>query len=456
MNSLSANTITAIATPPGSGGIGIVRVSGPGVSEITKCILGFLPSIQQATYTPFNDQQGNVIDHGIALLFKAPHSFTGEDVLELQAHGGPIVLQQLLKVVVESGAVIAEPGEFSKRAFLNDKIDLVQAEAIADLIAANTEEAARSAVRSLQGVFSQQVEAIRARLVQLRMFVESSLDFPEEEIDFISESTIVEDIAALVLTLKALIKQTQQGVILKEGMTAVIAGQPNVGKSSLLNCLTQEDAAIVTDIPGTTRDVIRSHIHIDSMPLHIIDTAGLRITDDTIEQEGIKRTRLAMQQADVLLFIIDITKDEKQQYDILCAEIKSLNLESIPLIVIRNKIDLLSETPNSQVFNNQTDSLSISAKDSVGIEQLKQALLDIMGYEGNNEHQFIARKRHLIALDQTLYTLESCLAQFGQHQAAELLAEDLSQAQQSLNSITGAFTSDDLLGEIFSSFCIGK
>lgn len=446
-------TIAAVATPPGRGGIGIIRVSGPLASQIGIAILGHLPSPRQAEYISFKDTEGGWIDKGIALFFPAPHSFTGEDILELQGHGGPVVLDILLQNIQLMGVRLANPGEFSQRAFLNGKIDLNQAEAIADLINANSQQAARCALRSLQGEFSNQVKQLLDYLIKLRMYVEAAIDFPEEEIDFISEDKVKNDLQALITLIKKLQQSAKQGALLQEGMTVVIVGKPNVGKSSLLNSLCGRETAIVTEIPGTTRDVLRECINIDGMPLHIIDTAGLRQTDDPIEQEGIRRARLAMQQADVALHIVDANKNYAEDDD----EIQFLNQisEKTAVVKIRNKIDLIGELPGK---NTQEDRvcISLSAKYQQGVEFLKEHLKHHMGFTMNSEGVFIARRRHLEAVDKTLYYLQMGQHQLSEHRAGELLAEDLRQAQQALNEITGEFSADELLGKIFSNFCIGK
>ena len=440
-------TITAIATPPGRGGIGVIRISGPNTKVISQVLLGRLPPPRQALYLPFLDQQQQTIDHGIALFFPAPHSFTGEDVLELHGHGGPVVLDCLLERITTTGARLARPGEFSERAFLNDKIDLAQAEAIADLIDAGSLQAARSALRSLQGEFSRQVQKLVSGLIQLRLFIEAAIDFPTEEIDFIGESAVIADLRGLIHELETLRASAKQGALLREGMTAVIAGKPNAGKSSLLNTLSGRDSAIVTDIPGTTRDVLRELIHIDGMPLHIIDTAGLRETQDIIEQEGMRRTHAALEQADVILWISDVN-DTQAPLDIL-------KNQKIPLIWVKNKIDLTGEAPSQQTHDSYSV-IALSAKFQQGIHLLKNHLKQMMGFSTNLEGTFSARRRHLTAIDQALAHLQNGYRLLLEHRASELLAEDLRQAQQALSEITGEFTADDLLGKIFSSFCIGK
>ncbi len=428
--------------------MGIVRVSGPQAPIIARILLGRLPPPREAVYLPFRDHDEQIIDEGIALFFPAPRSFTGEDVLELQGHGGPIVLDCLLRQVIRAGARLARPGEFSERAFLNGKIDLAQAEAIADLIDAGSEQAARSALRSLQGDFSRRVHAVVAELIQLRIYVEAAIDFPAEEIDFISESTVQHDLELVIHSLESLRQTAQQGAILRDGLNAVIVGKPNAGKSSLLNNLSGQETAIVTDIPGTTRDILRELIHIDGMPLHIIDTAGLRETEDIIEREGIRRTRAAIQQADVILWITDASVPNELPNDL------ELN-KKIPLVWVRNKIDLTGELPGI-VIHNDLNVISLSAKFRQGIDLLREHLKLLVGFSSHIEGSFTARRRHLSAIDSALNHLREGFQQLSLHRASELLAEDLRQAQYALNEITGEFTADDLLGKIFSSFCIGK
>lgn len=443
-----SDTIAAVATAAGRGGIGVIRISGPQVREIAQTILGQLPKPRQAIYLPFQDAHGQTLDQGIALFFPAPHSFTGEDVLELQGHGGPVILDCLLRRIVAAGARLARPGEFSERAFLNNKLDLAQAEAIADLIDAGSESAARSALRSLQGEFSRQVQSVVAELMQLRIYVEAAIDFPTEEIDFISESTVQHDLQTAIHLLENLRRNAQQGALLRDGMTVVIAGKPNAGKSSLLNRLSRRDAAIVTDIPGTTRDVLREFIHIDGMPLHVVDTAGLRETADLIEQEGMRRTHAAIIEADVILWITD--SNEESEF------IPDLQIyHKIPRIIVRNKIDLTGELPNKKLREHDTV-ISLSAKFNQGLDLLTDHLKQLSGFTAHSEGSFTARRRHLVALDQALHHLQTGYNQLSAHRSAELLAEDLRHAQHALSEITGEFTADDLLGKIFSSFCIGK
>jgi len=445
------DTIAAVATPPGRGGVGIVRVSGPAAGELACAIIGALPPARHAQYGVFRDAAGQALDHGIALWFPGPHSFTGEDVLELQGHGGPVVMDLLLARALELGARLAEPGEFSQRAFLNDRLDLAQAEAVADLIEADSAQAAHAAVRSLAGEFSRRVLALAEALVQLRMYVEAAIDFPEEEIDFLGDPRIAADLAALQSDLACLLDSTRQACLLREGMTVVIAGRPNAGKSSLLNRLAARESAIVTDIPGTTRDVLREHIHLDGMPLHIVDTAGLRESADPVEQEGIRRAWQEIEQADRVLLVTDhagIAADEQ-------AIITKLP-GNLPVTVVRNKIDLAGLAPFEVTDGSLGPELGLSAKTGAGLEQLRTHLKAAMGFQSSAEGAFIARRRHLDALRLAEAHLDEGARQLAQFGAGELLAEELREAHQALGEITGEFTSDELLGRIFSSFCIGK
>jgi len=445
--SVPLETIAAIATPAGQGGVGIVRVSGPRVKKIAKEILSFLPTPRSACYTPFLDTNGVSLDEGIALFFPGPHSFTGEDVLELQGHGGPVVMDLLLKRCVALGARIARPGEFSERAFLNDKLDLTQAEAIADLIESGSEKAARSALRSLQGEFSTAVNKLLKDLIQLRCYVEASLDFPEEEIDFLAEEAVINGLHQLKQALNKIQQQAQQGSLLREGMHLVIAGRPNAGKSSLLNRLAGRDAAIVTPIPGTTRDVLREQIHIDGLPLHIVDTAGLRESTDPVEQEGIKRAWAEIGKADLLLLIIDHEQGFGEEDQRILDKLP----KRLPLLKIHNKIDL-----SGQSKGRDEQGIYLSAETGAGIDLLIDTLEEAVGYNASTEGLFIARRRHLQGLEETAAAIARAEQQLTDYQAGELMAAELLTAQESLGKITGQYTSDDLLGEIFSSFCIGK
>ncbi|RRV16550.1 tRNA uridine-5-carboxymethylaminomethyl(34) synthesis GTPase MnmE [Pseudomonas saudiphocaensis] len=449
-------TIAAVATAPGRGGIGVVRVSGPRAKALAITLTGREPVARHAHYGPFHADDGEVIDEGLMLFFPGPHSFTGEDVLELQGHGGPVVMDMLLRRCVELGARLARPGEFSERAFLNDKLDLAQAEAIADLIEASSAQAALNAVRSLQGEFSRRVHQLTERLIQLRIYVEAAIDFPEEEIDFLADGHVLGLLEGVRGELSTVLREAGQGALLREGMTVVIAGLPNAGKSSLLNALAGREAAIVTDIAGTTRDILREHIHIDGMPLHIIDTAGLRDTDDQVERIGIERAIKAIAEADRILLMVDastsaIGSDESPWPDFLKTQPDPLRTT-----LIRNKADLTGEPIGLSTSSNGETVLSLSARSRQGLEVLREHLKTCMGYDQTAESSFSARRRHLDALRQAQQHLDHGHTQLTLAGAGELLAEDLRQAQQALGEITGAFSSDDLLGRIFSSFCIGK
>ncbi len=439
-------TIAAIATPLGRGGVGIVRISGSKSSFIAQALLGQCPQPRTAVFSRFKNAKGDVLDQGIALFFKAPHSFTGEDILELQGHGGPLVMDQLLKAVIQRGARLARPGEFSQRAFLNGKLDLSQAEAVADLINAGSEKALRSAMQSLQGVFSKKISVLLEQLTRLRVLVEAAIDFSEEEINFIEESTIISDLEHLLEQLKAIKSSAKQGVLLQEGLKVVIAGKPNVGKSSLLNVLTERDSAIVTDIPGTTRDRVEESIQIDGLPIHIIDTAGIHDTSDIVEQEGVRRAQEAIHQADLVLWVEDISNELEER--------KLIFSSHRPMLIVRNKIDLLAQKPRVYENKNET-TLYLSVKTGEGLDLLRHYLKKFCEFE-DNEGSFMARRRHLDALERCCLLIQQGLVQIQQQQALELLAEELRGAQNALSEITGQFTTDDLLGEIFSTFCIGK
>ena len=455
MTLLDTDTITALATPPGRGGVGIIRVSGGKARIIAEGILGQIPEARQAYYGPFNDADGQQIDQGIALYFNNPNSFTGEDVLELQAHGGPVVLDLLLQRVLTFGARLARPGEFSERAFLNDKLDLAQAEAIADLIDSSSEQAARCALRSLQGEFSQRIHSLVDSLVHLRIYVEAAIDFPEEEVDFLADGKVASDLEQISKDLNEVLAEANQGAILREGMNVVIAGRPNAGKSSLLNALAGKESAIVTDIAGTTRDVLREHIHIDGMPLHIIDTAGLREGADVVEQIGIERAWDEIRNADRVLLMVDASSTSETAPEKLWPDFVSHLPDLDKITVIRNKIDLSGEEVGIDNAE-ECHLIRLSAKQQLGTDLLRQHLKQCMGYEAANEGGFMARRRHIDALVRTREYLDTGSQQLNSYGAGELLAEDLRLAQQSLSEITGEFTSDDLLGKIFSSFCIGK
>jgi tRNA modification GTPase len=445
------DTIAAIATAPGRAGIGIVRVSGPQVPDIAVALLGALPRPRSAELHVFRDAVGATIDTGLVLYFAAPASFTGEPVLELHGHGGSVVLQLLLSRVLSLGARQARPGEFSERAFLNDKIDLAQAEAIADLIESATAQAARAAIRSLEGAFSTQVHHLVEALVDLRMFVEAAIDFPEEEIDFLADTGLQQRLQRLLAELRTMQEGAAQGQLLRDGMTLVIAGRPNAGKSSLLNALSGRDSAIVTGIPGTTRDVLREQIQLDGLPLHLLDTAGLHASTDPVEQAGMARTRAAMQSADRVLLVIDDAAGWTAADDEI--------LHGIPPHVactrVYNKIDLTGR-PAGVLPEHDASALAVSLTTGAGLAELRSFLKSSVGYHGAAEGAFSARQRHLDALGRARAAVEAGQALLEEHRAGELLAEELRQAQGALGEITGEVTSEDLLDRIFSHFCIGK
>lgn len=460
------STIAAQATAPGRGGVGIIRVSGPEAQNVAKAILGKVPEIRKAEYLTFHDENNDALDQGIALYFKAPNSFTGEDVIEFQGHGGPVILDMLLKAILKLPKInMAKPGEFSEQAFLNDKLDLTQAEAIADLINSSSEQAARSALHSLQGDFSKLVHEMVDSIIHLRMYVEAAIDFPEEEIDFLADKKIVSDLKAIISRVEDVRKQAQQGSLIREGMRVVIAGRPNAGKSSLLNALSGKESAIVTNIAGTTRDVLAEQIHIDGMPLHIIDTAGLRESDDTVEQIGIERAWQEINKADRVLLMVDASEhhsilEDEQDIKNYYPEFFEKLPKNIGLTLIRNKADI-SQSPTG--LNEFTDKdaqqhsvITLSAKTGSGVDSLKEHLKSIMGYQSGVEGGFMARRRHLVALENAQQHLTTGLDQLESYVAGEILAEELRICQQELDQITGEFTSDDLLGKIFTSFCIGK
>lgn len=450
------DTIVAQATPSGRGGVGIIRISGPLADKVATVVLHKIPEVRKAEYLPFYENEDTVLDQGIVLFFKAPNSFTGEDVLELHGHGGPVIIDLLLKrIAAIEGIRFARPGEFSERAFLNDKIDLAQAEAIADLIDATSEQAARSAIHSLQGDFSKQVNTLVESIIQLRMYVEAAIDFPEEEIDFLSDGKVANDLAKIISNLNAVNQAAQQGSIIREGMRVVIAGKPNAGKSSLLNALAGREAAIVTDIAGTTRDVLREHIHIDGMPLHIIDTAGLREDADTVEQIGIERAWDEINNADRVILMVDGTTTKESDPHQIWPEFFNQLPASTEVTIIRNKADKTGETVGITT-DHQYPVLHISAKNYSGIELVREHLKECMGFKGCSETTFIARSRHLVAINKASEHLLIGQQQLENFVAGEILAEELRLTQQYLNEITGEFSNDDLLGKIFSSFCIGK
>ena len=447
MQPYSQDTIAAIATPPGNGGVGIIRISGPSAFEISKQLTNKSPAPRQALFTSYRDEDNSVIDSGLVIFFPNPSSYTGEDTIELQGHGGSVVLGMLLKRVLSLGARLANPGEFTERAFLNNKLDLAQAEAVADLIESSTEQSVRSAQKSMQGVFSKQINELVEQLTELRIFVEAAIDFVDEEIDFLSDGVVENKMLKLAEKIKTIQKTAQQGRLLRDGMTVVLAGKPNAGKSSLLNALAGHEAAIVTDIAGTTRDILKERIQIDGMPLHIIDTAGLRESDNVVEKEGIRRAHEEIKQADKILLLIDSTDPE----------INSV-METLPpgldITKIYNKIDLIDVEPEITETEHGCQ-IYLSVKKQIGMELLTDYLKKSVGFNAETDDVFIARKRHIEALNQGQKSVENALQQL-QNQAGELVAEDLRQAQNSLAEITGTFSSDDLLGRIFSSFCIGK
>ncbi|THF64488.1 tRNA uridine-5-carboxymethylaminomethyl(34) synthesis GTPase MnmE [Pseudothauera nasutitermitis] len=443
------DTIAAVATAPGRGGIGVVRVSGADLAPFAQAIAGRLPRPREAHFARFRDAQQQVLDEGLLLFFPAPHSFTGEDVLELQGHGGPVVMQMLLARCLELGARLAEPGEFTKRAFLNGKLDLAQAEGVADLIKASTAAAARSALRSLSGAFSAEVDGIRDALIDLRMLVEATLDFPEEEIDFLQAADAFGRLHALRLRLEALLDRARQGALLRSGLNVVLVGRPNVGKSSLLNQLAGEERAIVTDVAGTTRDALRETIQIEGIPLHVIDTAGLRETADQVERIGIERTWKEIERADVILRLRDAREGAGEED----AEIDGLLPEGVERITVHNKSDLLG-LPASRHEREGAVELHLSARTGDGVDLLRAELLRVAGWHAHGEDLVLARERHLIALRRALEHV--CEAEERSGAALELFAEELRLAQEALGEITGEFSADDLLGVIFSRFCIGK
>ena len=444
------DTIAAIATPPGRGGVGIVRISGPACERIAQGLIGDLPAPRRASVRAFRDQDGQAIDSGLALYFRAPHSFTGEDVLELQGHGGPVVLDLLLRRCLQLGARPARPGEFTERAFLNDKLDLAQAEAVADLIEAGSEAAARAAQRSLQGAFSRRIDELVEGLIELRLYVESAIDFPEEEIDFLGDGLIGQRLRDVNNRLQKVRAAAQQGRLLRDGMTVVIAGRPNAGKSSLMNALAGVERAIVTDIAGTTRDVLREQVQIDGLPLHLIDTAGLREGADAIEAEGIRRAWREIEAADLLLLVIDDDQGMTAEDEWIRQRLPG----HLPATVVHNKIDLSGRSPGRHGSGGDT-AIAVSAREGAGLDALRDHLKSRMGYQSDEAGAFSARRRHLEALEQAAAALDRAAEQL-RRGAGELLAEELRLAQQALGEITGAFTSDDLLGRIFSTFCIGK
>ncbi len=441
-------SIAAIATPPGNGGVGVLRISGNNIDHIAQSVLGCVPPPRNASLLPFLDGDGSIIDSGLAIYFPAPNSYTGENVLELQAHGGRVLMGLLLNRVIGLGARIAEAGEFTQRAYLNGKLDLAQAEAVADLISCSSEQAVRCAQRSLLGEFSNKIDALVNQIIELRCQIESSIDFSEEDIDFLSELSVDRRINQLLSSIEQILGSSRQGAVLREGLTVVIAGQPNTGKSTLLNRIAGHDVAIVSDIPGTTRDILKEQIHIDGLPLHIIDTAGLRESNDPIEQEGIKRAKQSIQDADYLLLVTDVNQ---QSLDDVESYIESAK---IPVIRIINKIDLIGD--QAKRLKTDTDvEIHLSAKTGAGMDLLYDYLKQSVGFE-STEDVFLARSRHIQALEIAQQGLITALSVLTTSSAIELLAEELRRVQIALSQITGEFVADDLLGEIFSRFCIGK
>ena len=465
MPAIVNDTICAIATPVGRSGIGIVRLSGPDVAKACEELLGFLPSPRHAHYCDFLDADQTVIDQGVAIYYQSPDSFTGEDILELQGHGGVYVLNAVLERVLLLDIRLAGPGEFSERAFLNDKIDLLQAEAIADLIDANSKQAVQSAMRTLRGQFSELVHHLVTMLTTIRVSVEAAIDFSDEDIDLMADAKVEESIEETLNQISGVYAQAQQGALLKDGLQVVITGIPNAGKSSLLNALSGIDSAIVTDIPGTTRDLLKEEISIDGMPIHIIDTAGLRTSDNIVEIEGVKRTHGAIETADQILLVFDCTAPEQDVDKVLqplnLAEKSADSIESIltRCTLIYNKIDLLDNAPSKDTIlykNKELSKIHLSAKQGTGIGMLRDHLKTCAGFRPTEETAFVARERHLAELKKAEKLIKNSLLQLSKGSHLELVAEDLRLAQNHLSTITGEFTSDDLLGEIFSSFCIGK
>lgn len=446
---MGTDTIVAVATPPGRGGLGVVRLSGPAVRTLAQALLGSLPAPRQASLRRFRDAAGEAIDEGLALFFPAPHSYTGEDVLELHGHGGPVLLETLVSRMVALGARRAAPGEFTQRAFLNDRMDLAQAESVADLIDAGSREAARAALRSLQGELSTRVEALTAALTELRVYVEAAIDFPEEEIDFLADAALAARFQSVQTQLSSTLGSARQGRLLRDGMTVVLAGRPNAGKSSLLNRLAGYEAAIVTPIPGTTRDVLRERIHLDGMPLHILDTAGLREGRDLVEQEGIRRAQAEMQRADRVLFVIDSEADPQG-----CAleEERARLPDGVPLTLLFNKRDLTS----APIPAGELPRIGISAQTGEGMQTLRTHLKEVMGYQAQGSGELSARQRHVEALQSAEHHINEAMRQLQERRAGELVAEELRMAARFLGEITGEVSSEELLGKIFSSFCIGK
>ena len=441
------DTIVALATPPGTGGVGVVRISGGDSERIARAMLGSLPEPRVATYATFAGSRGEALDKGIALYFPGPASFTGESVVELHGHGGPVVMALLVDAALELGARLAEPGEFSKRAFLNDKLDLAQAEAIADLIGSGTAQAARAALRSLSGTFSDAVNELVEQLTTLRIYVEAAIDFPEEEVDFLADDELAKRLASCAAAFDSLLSKAAVGRVMRDGYQVVIVGKPNAGKSSLMNRLSGEDTAIVTEIAGTTRDVLRERINIDGLAVELVDTAGLRDNPDRIEEEGIRRARKAMAEADAVLWIQDATEPMPER-------IEEPVPDGVPVTIVRNKIDLSGDTPGIIQADNTV--VLLSARTGEGIDALRKRICDLAGFRDLGEGAFTARRRHVEALREAQKHFAAGRKALQAARAGEILAEELRLSQRALGSITGEFTPDDLLGRIFSEFCIGK
>jgi tRNA modification GTPase len=447
----SPDTIAAIASAPGRGAVGVIRVSGPGVPHIAQEILGFLPMPRLAQVANFRSSSGEALDRGLALYFPAPASYTGEHVLELQGHGGALIMDLLLQRLLGMGCRMARPGEFSERAFLNGKIDIAQAEAIADLIDAGTTAAARAAVRSMQGEFSARINALQVQITELRTLVEAAIDFPDEELEFLPGSVLGRRMANILAGFESITAAARQGALLREGLNVVIAGRPNAGKSSLLNYLVGDEIAIVTDQPGTTRDVLRQHVHLDGLPLNLIDTAGLRTAVDVVEAEGVRRALNEVDRADRVLYILDHAAARPQDWR---AELQELP-PGVPLTLVFNKIDLSGAAPRADESPDPPQ-VFLSAKTGEGVALLREHLKTRAGYVSGESGALSARRRHLDALRRAKACVEQAAQTLAETRAFELFAEELRRAQLALGEITGEFTSDDLLGEIFSSFCIGK
>ncbi len=444
------DTIVACATPAGRGGVAVVRISGPAVPELALALTGTLPAARHATLAGFLDVTGEALDLGLALYFPAPHSYTGEHVLELHAHGGPLLVDTLIERIVALGARPARPGEFTERAFLNDKLDLAQAEAIADLIDASSRAAARAAQRSLRGDFSAAVLALNEQVTALRTWVEAAIDFPDEDIDFLDTDELRTRLAEVAASFDTLQATARQGCLLRDGLQVVIAGRPNAGKSSLLNALAGHDAAIVTAVPGTTRDVLREQIEIDGLPLHVLDTAGLRDSTDPVEREGVRRARAALGTADHALVVVDASQPDPTALAATLAELPA----GLTHTLVRNKVDLTGEAPGQAAGDPAT--INLVATTGAGLPDLRRRLREVAGYQPGGEGTVTARRRHLDALARARTHFDAARSALEERQAGELMAEDLLQVQNTLASITGEFTSDDLLGRIFGSFCIGK